>query len=215
LHRLEEFLSETSSWGVEESRRLVLTILSANARIPEAHQFMTHPLLNGLVFPILEQWSAEDPSALEPLRWLGLLRSDGDALRSALSLDPADVPVRRRLISFALDSADHATHHLSESILLLTVEETRASIALARELIASAPDQHAFSYWSAEADQYEQMVNDWEAWSRTRVGTFPGWCQKNGRMYSWPTIVYYDDDSGQPAGAQDGESAGATSPPVT
>lgn len=215
LHRLNEFLDKASSWNVETARSLVLTILSADARTPEAHQFMTHPLLTRLIFPVLEQWVIDRPSALEPLRWLGMLRSNVAALEKALSLDPTDVPVRRKLVNFALGSADHATHHLSESVLLLTVEETRASIAAARVLIASAPDSSMFGYLSAEADEYERMVDDWVTYTQHPVGTFPEWCEKQGHRYSWPMIVYYDDGSGQPAGAQDGESAGAPSPPVT
>ncbi len=215
LHRLDAFLEGARSWDAETSRRLVLTILSADARNPEAHRFMARPLLTRLVFPVLEQWLADDPSAIEPSRWLGLLRSDVNALEVALRLDPTDVPVRHRLIGFALSTADHATHHLSESRLLLTVDETRASIAAARALIASAPDQDAFACMSAEADEYDRMVGDWEAWARSPVGTFPEWCQQQGRTYSWPTTVYYDDGLGQPAGAQDGEPAAAPSPPVT
>lgn len=215
LHRLNEFLDKASSWDIETARSLVLTILSADARTPEAHQFMTHPLLTRLIFPVLEQWGADRPSALEPLRWLGMLRSDVVALEKALSLDPTDVPVRRRLVNFALDSVDHATHHLSESVLLLTAEETRASIAAARDLIASAPDSSMFAYLSAEADEYERMVDDWVTYTQHPLGAFPEWCEKQGHRYSWPMIVYYDDGSGQPADAQDGESAGAPSPPVT
>lgn len=193
LHCLRIFLREASSWNNETSRCHALTILSANARTPKAHQFMTHPLLTDLLIPVLEQWLADNPSAIVPLRWLGLLRSDRDALRSVLSRDPTDVPVRRRLICFALSTADYATHHLSESILLLTVEETRASIAAARQLIASAPDSNLFSYWLAEADEYEQMLDDWEAWNNLPIGTFPEWCLKLERNYSWPTVFYYDD----------------------
>jgi hypothetical protein len=204
LNRLNEFLDTASSWEVESARRLVLSILSADARTPEAHQFMSHPLVERLIFPVLEQWRSDCPSAVEPLRWLGLLRQDSKALKAALSLDPADVPVRRRLVDFAFDDAYHATHHLSESVLLMTVDETRASIAAARELIASAPDPSAFAYLSAEADEYEQMLNDWVAYRQSPTGTFPEWCAKHGRTYSWPTIVYYDDGSGQTAWAADG-----------
>jgi hypothetical protein len=215
LRYLDGFLKAAASWDTESARSLVLTILFADARTPKAHQFMTHPLLTRLIYPTLEQWKADNPSAIEPLRWLGLLHSDINDLKRALALDPADVPVRRRLINLALDDADYATHHLSESVLLLTIEETRKSITAAREQIASAPDLGSFADLSAKVDVYEQMVNDWVAYKLAPMGTFPEWCERQGRMYSWPTIVYYDDGSGLPTGAQDGQSAGAPSPPVT
>lgn len=192
LRRLSEFLVQASTWALESARRHVLRILAADARTREVHQFMTHPLLTELIYPVLERWRLEQPTAIEPLRWLGLLRLDASALEEALELDPSDVPVRGRLINMALRDADYSTHHLSESILLLTVEETRASIAAARALIASAPDARAFDYLAAEADEYASLVHDWEAYIQARAGTFPEWCAQRGRRYAWPTIIYYD-----------------------
>lgn len=215
LRHLDGFLNMAASWDTESARRLVITILLADARTPKAHQFITYPLLTRLIYPTLEQWKADHQSAIEPLRWLGLLRSDIEDLKAALALDPADVPVRRRLINLALDGADYATHHLSESVLLLTVEETRRSIITAREWISSAPDRGPFADLSAEADVYEQMIDDWVAYGQSPLGTFPEWCERQGHRYSWPAIVYYDNGSGQPTGAQDGESAGAPSPTAT
>ena len=200
LARLDDFLNKAALWDTDLARRNILIILQAEARTPEAHQFMTHPLLMRLIYPTLENWVTDEPSSVEPLRWLGLLRSDPDALRDALSLTPNDVPVRRRLIIFALDAADYATHHLGESVLLSTVEETRESIATARRWIVSAPEIKPFADLSAVADEYEQMLNDWEAYNQSPVGTFPQWCETKGRTYSWPTIVYYDDGSAQQDG---------------
>ena len=143
LEQLDGFLDEAARWDAEMARRNVLIVLEAAAHTPETHQFMTHPLLMGLVCPTLEQWTCDEPSAVEPLRWLGLLRSDADALKRALFMKPSDIQVRRRLINIALGAAEYATHHLGESILLGTVQETRASIASARRWIESAPDDGA------------------------------------------------------------------------
>ncbi|MCL2310617.1 MAG: hypothetical protein FWC42_10210 [Proteobacteria bacterium] len=197
LARLNDFLAEAALWDTGLARRNVLTILEAGARTSEAHPFMAHPLLARLIYPTLDQWMVDEPSAVEPLRWFGLLQSDADALRRALSLSPDDIPVRRRLIHFAIDYADFATHHLSESVLLSSVEEVRAAIATARQYIASAPDIKPFAGLSVEANEYEQMVDDWEAYNQSPTGTFPQWCKTKGRAYSWPAVIYYDDDAVQ------------------
>jgi len=196
--KLSDFLNEATLWNIDRARRNVLTILQAQAQIPAAHQFVSHPLLTRLIYPTLEQWKLDEPSAIEPLRWLGLLRSDRDALSRALALAPGDIASRRRLISLALADADYATHHLSESVLLLSVEEARAAIATVKQLLASAPDIQQFTDLEAEAAADEQMIDDWVAYRQSPVGTFPQWCDARGRTYAWPTIVYYDDDPDQP-----------------
>lgn len=189
---LNRFLSAAEHWSDEQARRHVLTIVQVDARTPEAHQFMAVPLLQKLIYPRLEQWLDAVPNAVEPTRWLGLLRRDAALLRQALVLDPADVVVRSRLIDYALDAADHATHHLNESILLGQVAEVREAIALARNLIATAPDPEPFRSYVAEANQFEQMMDDWEAYQVSKTGTFPEWCQAKGRSYTWCTHVYYN-----------------------
>jgi len=206
LSRLKDFLNESVLWNTNLARRNVLIILQANARNRSAHQFMTYPLLKQLIYPTLERWIAEEPTAVEPLRWLGLLRSDTGALRRALSLAPNDIPVRRSLVNFELDVADHSTHHLSESILLLSVEETRESIANAKQWIDTAPDIRPFDDLIAEIDEYEQMLDDWFAYNKSPVGTFPEWCKAIGHTYSWPTVVYYDDGAAQQKNGADHKS---------
>jgi hypothetical protein len=205
LAQLDDFLNKAALWDADLARSNVSIILQADARTPAAHQFLTHPLLTRLIYPTLEHWLTDVPSAAEPLHWLGLLRSDPDALRRALSLVPSDGPVRRRLINFALNAADHATHHLSESVLLSTTDETRESIASVRQLIASAPDIKPFADLSADADEYEQMLDDWEVYNQSPDGTFPQWCEARGRTYSWPTIVYYDNGRAQQGTAADAD----------
>lgn len=192
LARLNHFLAETKLWDVDIARRQVITILEANACTPAAHHFMTFPLMGQLIFPTLDRWLVDEPSAICPIRWLGLLRSDPDALNLALSLDPGDIPVRRCLINLALDKADYSTHHLSESVLLSSVEETRSAIAVARNLIISAPDMMPFSVLLAEADEYEEMLDDWLDYNNSPIGGFPQWCEARKRTYRWSTIVYYD-----------------------
>lgn len=197
LAQLDQFLNKAALWDQNLARCNVLIVLQADARTSEAHQFMTHPLMTRLIYPTLEQWVIDEPSSVVPLRWLGLLRSDSDALRRVLSLTPSDVPVRRRLIKCALDATGYATHHLSESVLLSPVEETRKSIAIARRWIDSAHDIKPFADLSAEVEEYELMLDDWVAYNESPVGSFPEWCKNKGRTYSWPTIVYYDEGHAQ------------------
>ena len=191
FEKLRHFLADTAQWTAQQARENVLVILQADARAPAAHQFMVAPLLQQFVYPTLERWLADEPSAVAPQRWLGLLRGDAEMLRAALAREPADVVVRSKLIGFALDAADYATHHLSESILLQPVSDVREAIALARQLIEAAPDAEPFAHFVAEANTYDQMLDDWVAYQAAKDVSFPDWCRAKGRSYAWCTAVYY------------------------
>lgn len=191
LQKLDSFLETSRTWDPQNARRQVDHILSLAARFQEAHQFMTHPLLEKFIHPVLTAWTAAEPNSATPLRWQGLLKWDEEALKKALSVVPDDVPVRQRLITISLDNVDHATHHLGESILLTSIEVARDSLDKARQWIGSAPDRAPFSIQSDEADYYAKLLDDWESYSQKPEGSFPEWCAKRGREYGWGTIVYY------------------------
>jgi hypothetical protein len=189
---LEKFIREASGRETDVKRRMVIDILIANSRTPEAHQFLTHPILTKLLYPTLEKWLSDSPSALEPLRWLGLMRSEVKNLEAALSIDPSDVPVRRRLVDMELSKVDYATHHLDESVLLAPLEECRSSLFRAKTLIQGACESKPFADLYGELKEYEQMLDDWVLFNESEYKDFPKWCRTNGRDYRWCTKVYYD-----------------------
>ncbi|MDP0490101.1 MAG: hypothetical protein Q7Q71_03515 [Verrucomicrobiota bacterium JB023] len=192
LQALHKFIQEAIGRDVNAKRRIVLDILSADARTPEAHQFLTHPILTQLLFPTLEEWLSESPAAFEPLRWLGLMKSDFAHLEAALSAEPSDVPVRRRLIGIELDNVDYATHHLDESILLSPLDECRSSLFRVGQLLDGYMPSKWFESLAEEYKEYVSMLDDWELFNQSEYNDFPEWCRANDRHYRWPTKVYYD-----------------------
>lgn len=189
---LESFLAASEQWESSYSRGACQEVLELHARTPEAHQFLSQPLLTRFIFPVLEAWLADDPDSQTALRWLGILRRDSELLNRALALSPADVPVRRRLADWFLSDVDHATHHLVESRLLGDLEETKQALSQARAVVSAAPDSAPFADLSAEISEYQALLEDWESYSESPEGTFPEWCKSRDRPYTWPTIIYYN-----------------------
>ncbi len=188
---LEQFLAAASHWESSDARRICQTVLELHARTPEAHQFLTQPLSTRFVFPVLEAWVADEPDSQTALRWLGILRRSSTLLQRAIALSPEDVPVRRRLADWHLADVDHATHHLGEGLLLGSLEAARESIAKARAILDDAPDSTPMADLAGEISKFESMLDDWESYCEMPAGTFPEWCARRNRPYSWPTIVYY------------------------
>lgn len=188
---LDQFIKNTLKLKTQEQRKIVLKILEADARTPSAHQFLTHPILTKLIFPVLSDWLTESPQSCEALRWLGLLKSELNYLEDALKLNPADSPVRRRLIIIELDYVDYATHHLDESILLFPIKNCRDSLKRVRELLLHQQTNQLFNDLSIECNRYTSILDDWELYNKSNHNCFPTWCEENDRTHQWITKVYY------------------------
>ncbi len=189
---LEQFLGAASHWKSSDARRICQKVLELHARTPDAHQFLTQPVSTRFIFPVLEAWVADEPDSQTALRWLGILRRDSALLQRALALSPEDVPVRQRLADWHLSDVDHATHHLGGSQFLGSLEETRESLAKARTLLDDAPDSAPMAGLARDVSEFESLLDDWESYCEMPEGTFPEWCAKRDRPYSWRNIVYYD-----------------------
>src|SRR5262245_48769847 len=106
---LDSFIGAAATWETADLRDICQRVLQLHALTPEAHQFITQPLLTRFIFPVLDTWVGDEPNSQAALRWLGILRGDANLLRKALQLSPDDVPVRRHLAGRFLSDVDYAT----------------------------------------------------------------------------------------------------------
>jgi hypothetical protein len=188
---LDEFLRIAGTWEEKVRQEMVSHILSTYYTFPSAHQFLAYPLVEKLIKPVLNQWKEEQPNAVEPIRWLGLLDDDPPALELALNRKPSDDLVRGTLVQHYLRHVDFATHHLVESIFLGNVQETLGDLESAKRLLQSAPNLEPFTSLSARLNKLQSLVDDWMTYKKSPQGTFPEWCEKRNRHYGWSSIVYY------------------------
>lgn len=190
---LGEFLQSVNSWNPRKARSAAKHILEVHGRLPEAHQFLSQPLLTQFLIPTLEAWVEAEPYCVTGLRWLGILTNNTELLGRALNESPEDVPSRRYLVNIGLSDVDYATHHLVESQFIGELEEARKSLRDARKLVVSAPSPEGFEALLGELEHYEALLSDWVAYKTAPDGTFPEWCKSRGRNYSWPSIFYYEE----------------------
>lgn len=188
---LEQFLASVSSFDTATQRALAVDIFEANARTHEAHHLLNQPLMSRFLLPTLQAWVDEQPNAQVPLRWLGLQRNEHELLLRALALNPADTPVRMRLIDHHLSSADHATHHLDESHFIGEVQYALDELARAQALIIGATEPERLQDRHTELLAYQDLIADWIAYSKAPSGSFPQWCADQGRTYTYPAKYYY------------------------
>jgi hypothetical protein len=188
---LKQFLLASRSFSNSAARSAAVEILEADARTLDAHQFLSQPLLAQFLIPTLRAWMDDEPATNIPVRWLGMLSRDNDLLSRALDMCAEDTPVRKRLIERQLYRAYYATHHLNESRLLGSIDEVMTDLARARDLIASAPDPEALAAFTSEMHYFDSMIADWIAFSKGPEGSFPEWCAKQGKEYSYPVRIYY------------------------
>lgn len=193
LRELDDFLKASRALAVASQREIVVEILEAHRKFPDAHQFLAHPLVNGLIVPVLEEWRALEPVHPVPLREIALLRRDVGLLKESLRVNPQDNQVRATLAGVLIACVEQATHHLSESRFLGDESEASSTLAEAIDLLGSASEPDSVRDVYEEAMHLSALLADWTEFRRDPVGTFPDWCRQRGRKYSWWHIVYYDD----------------------
>ena len=188
---LESFLTSAQAWPQAKARRATIEILETQARVADAHQFMSQPVWDKLVLPTLTSWHAESPEEWVAMRWLGLVERQEELLRRALALEPGDFPVRKVLAQWALDRVGYATHHLGESRFLGEVDDAERALRDARELLVGCPEQAGLEYLRQKLLRNTALIADWKTFSEEGTGTFPEWCASQGRDYQFTPTYYY------------------------
>lgn len=189
---LDRFLVTALTSDAATQRDLVLRILDAHSRTPEAHQFLAHPLQHRLVEPVLTAWSEAEPKAATPVVELALLRGDYPMLDRALRIRPTDDRVRTRLVSKLISDLDYATHHLVEGRLIGTTEDAMDTLVEAEQFLRAAAEPAGMQRLADEVAEFRQLLTDWAEYRQNPTGSFPEYCKARGRTYRWWSIVYYD-----------------------
>lgn len=188
---LDNFLAAALSSTIEEQRELAIHVLGAHARITAAHQFLSHPLKERFLVPVLNAWCMAEPRNPIPFGELGVLQRDADTLRQALEFAPANDRVRRCLTALVLGYVDFATHHLAESILIGPFEDACGALDLAESYISSATHPSSLEDLKTAVKEYRDLLGDWDQYRQNPAGTFPQWCTERGRLHRWSNIYYY------------------------
>lgn len=188
---LDRFLTYILAQPVQVRRDVAVGVVDAHLRVPAAHQFMTQPLRQRLLEPVLIEWSASDPDCVTPMAALGLLRCDVDLLKRTLQLDPQNDRARACLVSVLLGDVEYATHHLVEDLLIGTVDDASATLDEAEGHLRTAIDHTLMTDLVTHAAELRDLLADWRIYQVNKTGNFQEWCRARGKTHRWQTIVYY------------------------
>ena len=198
LAAVRRFLDESAALAEERKLELAISLLELHWAIPEAHQFLTHPLQHEFILPTLRKASRPGNSAFRNLALLEALSGGGEEGRNALSLalqyDPSDIMVRKKIVSMLLNEADFAMHHLHESHFIGSEEHCQTVLDKAGALLEpSVADPNVFNFFAQEHRALSAKLEDWLEYKKTvQTIPFPDWCASMDHDYGWSLTVYYN-----------------------
>lgn len=193
FRKLDTFLTAARARDPKVQRKMVLRILEIHRGLGGAHQFLSMPLKNRFIEPVLETWHREQPENAVPLRELALLRRDTAMLWDALSVCEHDDEVRVALASELLRYVEYATHHLLEGLFIGDETEAAGALDEAKAVLEGLTDPSEAQRLWEELKAMTLLLSDWGAYRAAPQGTFPEWCRERGHDHRWWSIVYYDD----------------------
>jgi hypothetical protein len=135
---LDEFITSTLKVPAANQRELADWMMESWYANPRVHFFLSQPLWENLVKPVLTSWAVESDSTI-PRRWLGMYTSDFELLRDVLARTPSDIRARVALVRLLLRYVDFATHHLVESSFIGSESEALADLNEAQRWLQEVP----------------------------------------------------------------------------
>ncbi len=189
---LDRFLNQAIELPTKEKRAIINQIYELATQLPSAHQFISTPLTMRFLRPGLASWLADEPDSLPALRWDGIFNGNSTSLERALTLDPRDANVRRRLIGReCLSPVYDAVHHIDESTLLLELVQVEALLTQGDKWLNDAPDGANFDDLKHELSEQWRLIRDWKSFQESGEKSFPSWCAENDRHHDWVPKYYY------------------------
>ena len=196
LAAVRTFLAETTAFPEERRLALSMYLLDLHYATPEAHQFLSQPLIDGLIRLSLRKAARPGNAAF---RYLALFLNESgrgkNALRVALKYTPVDVLVRKRLISRLLGEVVFAMHHLEESVFIGSEGYCLAVLDEAGRLLdPTVADATIFRGLWEDRVELSMMLGDWMEYTKKNSAlSFPEWCMAKGREYYWCAKFYYKE----------------------
>lgn len=186
--QLNEFIADARRWPSADARTFVAWLMA----LPQSGWAVPHPLLEGIVKPVLREWKAEEPTCALPHLWLGLLERDAALLALAAELDPSDPTAAVQLADWELDRVEWVMHHLGESVLLCSLDEALESAEVAQAAADGLPECPQKQRLLAEVAGCRATLQAFGEYIEQPIGSFPEWLESRGQAFEGPTTVYYE-----------------------
>jgi hypothetical protein len=193
FRELNTFLKQIHSRDTQVQREVALFILDAAWNRPQVYEFISHPLQNGFLEPVLKEWWAVEPANPVPIRYYALLRDDYRLLKEALPLNPDDNSVRAAIVKLLIRFVDFATHHLIEGLFIGDEAEAFDDMIEADTILEGMTDSALKISLRRHVEDLSLLLADWRQYQVAPDGTFRDWCSKQNHHHRWWNIVYYNE----------------------
>jgi hypothetical protein len=152
---LGEFISALEQAPFADRKAFVSWILHETDRADGKHLVKPYPLQTRIIDSTLAEWLKCDPESGEAHRWIG----GDDHLKQALSIDPDDQIVRRKIIVAILDRVAHSMHELPEGY-LGDPEQDRIALTDAASLLEHLSDEQLCRDLSSDVSELMAIVQE-------------------------------------------------------
>lgn len=184
MDAIRRFVTSTDRWSVEDRRRFVDRVLEAGSRAGDNRSLVPHPLLEGLVRPVLREWCQSDPGAGTPFRWLGMIEHDHTLLQRAIENDPGDMIALRALLG-SFDQWLHYSLHELPYGYIGELEEDRDSVRQGLAFAVHVTDGDERERWRWRFQEHHELLESYAAYRVTdRSVPFEAWARAHGRPSS-------------------------------
>lgn len=191
LEAIAKLVSVADEWPTNDRRRFSNWIYETQLRLPEVHQLIVAPLLNGLIIPTLDEWADAETDNAVPRRWLGFATHNHEHFSAALSLDAGDDVSRYRLVCRDLADVDYQCHHLPEQF-IGDPQEAIAMLSRAEQMAKGFKDSRIAPELLEDFGELSRKVNDWISFlAEAEDVSFADWCVERNRNYVWVQHYYY------------------------
>jgi hypothetical protein len=190
------FIKEVGKWPMEQKREFVQWLFTWFEESEDLHHVLVHPLEQNMIKPILEDWMSEETEDPRPFRWHGLfLHSEHHLtnLETALRLGgTSEQRVLMAIIDYYLNYLEFSFHHISEDAYLGEIADDQEAILKLKTLSVTIANEKTKQNVYESIHYYQNLLNDWIAFSSKGEKGFIKWCADHGREYRWSNSYYYE-----------------------
>jgi len=193
LEDAHTWVAEVKGRSVLDQRKAVGKLMALKLAYPECYRLFSHPILVGILEPVMEEWLETERSNVDLLCWMGILKQDIEYFVSAWNVDKKCQLACKTIASACISDVEYQCHHLGEGLFIGQLQDARTSLCEAEEKLDFLKDEDLSETYKAEIAHYKELLDLYDKWREDRCSSFVDFCESNSFEHTFPK-AYYDDE---------------------